>query len=290
MRMYSNEPAVGEAPPWVEADTTRVPPVEICEIQVIAPPDYYSVCDEKPWPTNAEKPWPTGAERNDDDTTLADDSFERMTHADSETIELKEAPSESDDAGFSRLPWQRDSDDISEPVLANMYQTEDMAVVSVPPPLTDITDNIADDDDNEERVEEITPPLPWRQNSDEPTTASLGHELDSMCPQLSSMQSFLLSEAESKHSEPMQIPSVMDMPRMMDVSAANGNGEFLLDDLDTDQMDFYSRVAQWLLDSVPDLLDPVLDEGMLPMPAPHEGAPASVVVTLESTNEDEVDV
>ena len=270
MRMYSNEPAVGEAPPWVEADTTRVPPVEICEVQVMAPPDYYSIC---------EKPWPTGAERNDDDTILADDSFERTTHADSETIELKEAPSESD-GGFSRLPWQRDSDDISEPVLANMYQTEDLNVVSVPPPLPDTIDDATSD--AEERVEEIPPPpLPWRQNSDEPTT-SLGHELDSMCPQLSSMQSFLLSEAESKHSEPMQIPSVMDMPRMLD--AANGNGDFLLDDLDTDQMDFYSRVAQWLLDSVPDLLDPVLDEGMLPIPAPH----ASVAITLESN--DEVDV
>ena len=270
--MYSNEPAIGEAPPWVEAGIPEpIPTVELAEVQVMAPPDGCSVHDTM-WPNRSKE-----AERNN---SLGKDAYEE--------IELKEAPSEYDEGTSSRLPWQRDSDETSEPVLAHdMYETEDLNVVSVPSPLHDSCDDIdGAASDADERVE-VIPPLPWRQNSDEPPT-SLVHELDSMCPQLSSMNSFMLSEAESKHSEPMQIPSVMDMPHMIDT---NGNGDFLLDDLETDQMDFYSRVAQWLLDSVPDLRDHVLDEGAgaSSMPPSHDCAtPTSI--TVGCTTEGAVDV
>jgi len=268
--MHSDEPAVGEAPPWVEADT-RVPPVELAEVQKMAPPDI-SVADEPMWPNRSAE-----AARNEN-RILADNYLEKDTDADAGMIELKEAPSEGEGAS-SQLPWQRDSDENTEPVLAhNMYRTEEMNVVSVPSPLHDSCDNVDGAASDVNECVEAIPPLPWRQNSDEPPT-SLVHELDSMCPQLSSMKSFMLSEAESKHSEPMQIPSVMDMSHMMDT---NGNGDFLLDDLDTDQMDFYSRVAQWLLDSVPDLLDPILDDGVAPGAAPHDGATS---ITIESTSE-----
>ena len=101
--------------------------------------------------------------------------------------------------------------------------------------------------------EETSLPPPWRNNGDFPDapvrspSAAAGTPVpeSSLRPQPST-HSFRISEAESRHSEPVHVTHMIDP---VIEAGPNGRGPAIEIDVQEQQMDNEQRVTQWLIDS-----------------------------------------
>ena len=148
-------------------------------------------------------------------------------------------------------PWRSNGND-------HAVQEEKSAIL--PPPWK------TNHDSQPEQEFGAIPPPPWRSNSDPADlpvrSPSASQDIDycSIRPQ-ASQQSFKLSEAESKHSEQISIPQIMEMPPRFYVEGDISEGDS--DDEDNvylaDEMDFTERIEQWLVTTDP-MIGPFDDE------------------------------
>ena len=154
----------------------------------------------------------------------------------------------TDDAQPSPLPWQCEDADVTVMPWRHVNAADDGAVVA--PAAATATAATTPEEWDAGGL-----PPPWRQAS-VATTSQAG--ADSLRPQMS-LRSLRLSEAESKHSAPIHLHHMIE--RMSGGRAAGGGSEAGggLDHLDSQQVDSYDRIAQWLLDSTPDLDEPTID-------------------------------
>ena len=103
--------------------------------------------------------------------------------------------------------------------------------------------------EDEEKVESHVPPPPWRHNPEpdcsvRSPSASCEVDIYSIRPQLSS-HSFRISEAESKHSEPIHVHHMIELPPPRPHIDYDCESVCSLD-LDSEEIELHDRVAQWL--------------------------------------------
>ena len=291
--VIKSEPAMTESCPFKEKDSLSTPLPQHCDDQKVRPltttkPVDIQAAASAPWRSDPQSqsapvcsamqaplPWRQNSysgdthplpwrENNVKDTeyrlpwrqSSVDSADERSTDRDNGSesglpppwLDNKASPTSAKDKGdcvsqTTKLPW-RDNSNVE--VKLDQCAPRPRHMPSAP---------------EEEEVSHIPPP-PWRHNPEpdcsvRSPSASCEVDLYSLRPQLSS-HSFRISEAESKHSEPVHVHHMIEVPQPRPHIEFDCESSHSLD-LESEEVTLNDRIARWLDTCDPQPLEDDLD-------------------------------